>query len=116
MPGGDRTGPLGNGQLSGRQMGYCAGYDAPGYARGGEFGCGLGRGRGHGRAFGGGRGMAFRYGAAGRCGWPSAPAFGAPPAPPVNEVAQLKSQIDGLEQSLAALRQRLHTVEGEAKE
>jgi len=32
MPGGDRTGPMGAGRMSGRAAGYCAGNGAPGYA------------------------------------------------------------------------------------
>ncbi|MBD3402701.1 hypothetical protein GF420_07385 [candidate division GN15 bacterium] len=70
MPGGDRTGPLGRGPLSGRGAGYCRGNDAPGYVdrygrRG--YGGGYGRGRRH-RYFatgmpGGGRGFGRgRYG------------------------------------------------------
>lgn len=32
MPGGDRTGPMGIGPMSGRSAGYCAGFNTPGYA------------------------------------------------------------------------------------
>ncbi len=50
MPGGDRTGPLGDGPMTGRQLGYGAGYDSPGYTKG--PGGGFGRGfRGRGRGF-----------------------------------------------------------------
>lgn len=94
--------------MTGRQFGYCAGNDVAGFARGG-YGCGMGRGRG--RAFGGGRGMAFRHG-----GWGLAPAVGHPMAPPANEAAQLKAQIDGLEKTLNLLKQRLDKVAGEAEE
>ena len=31
MPGGDGTGPLGLGPMTGRAAGYCAGYPVPGY-------------------------------------------------------------------------------------
>lgn len=31
MPGGDRTGPLGLGPMSGRAAGFCAGYQVPEY-------------------------------------------------------------------------------------
>ena len=54
MPRGDRTGPLGEGPRTGRQLGYCADYDHPGYA--------LNPGWGFGRGFfrhGGGRGRGF---------------------------------------------------------
>jgi hypothetical protein len=54
MPGGDRTGPWGDGPMTGRAAGYCTGYAAvPGYAnpvRG--YGRGRGRGYGRGRRFG----------------------------------------------------------------
>ena len=50
MPGGDGTGPFGMGPMTGRGMGYCAGYSVPGYANYG-FGRGLGCGRGFRRMF-----------------------------------------------------------------
>jgi len=59
MPGGDRTGPWGDGPMTGRAAGYCGSYSGPGYAnpvRG--YGRGFGRGwrRGYGRGRGFGRG------------------------------------------------------------
>jgi len=45
MPWGDGTGPLGQGPMTGRRMGYCAGYGVPGYMNPG-FGFGRGFGRG----------------------------------------------------------------------
>jgi len=51
MPRGDRTGPNGQGPMTGRRMGYCAGNNAPGYTEQG-FGRGQGIGRGFGRGFG----------------------------------------------------------------
>jgi hypothetical protein len=57
MPGGDRTGPLGQGPMTGRGAGFCRGYDEPGFASrwsgrrgsagrwGGFGGGGFGRGR-----------------------------------------------------------------------
>lgn len=56
MPRGDGTGRLGMGPLTGRAMGYCAGYPQPGYgarlyaARGLGCRCGWGLGRGFGFA------------------------------------------------------------------
>jgi len=55
MPGGDRTGPLGEGPMTGRQLGYRAGFDSPGFTQ--RFGFGRGRGRG----FGLGSGFRNRY-------------------------------------------------------
>jgi len=69
MPGGDRTGPMGFGPMTGRAMGYCAGFSAPGftypgpglgYGRGFGFGRGMGFGRGFGRGLGFGRGRGWR--------------------------------------------------------
>jgi len=58
MPRGDGTGPAGMGRMSGRGMGFCAGFDAPGFMNPG-FGRGFGRGRGMGRGFGRGFGGGF---------------------------------------------------------
>lgn len=66
MPGGDRTGPMGYGPMTGRGAGFCAGYAAPGYAnpypgRGMMGGGRFGRGRGGG-GFGMGRGRRMGMG------------------------------------------------------
>ena len=58
MPRGDGTGPLGRGSMTGRGMGYCAGFEAPGYANCGRFG-----GRMRARGLGFGRGMGYAWGA-----------------------------------------------------
>ena len=58
MPRGNRTGPRGDGPMSGRGAGYCAGNDRPGFASSGMgYGRGFGRGAGFGRGYG--RGMAY---------------------------------------------------------
>jgi hypothetical protein len=61
MPKGDRTGPMGQGPGTGRVLGMCSGYEAPGYAKG--FGRNMGRGfgfnRGRGMGIGCGRGRYF---------------------------------------------------------
>ena len=51
MPRGDRTGPNGQGSMTGRRMGNCTGYNTPGYMNQG-FGRGQGLRRGMGRGFG----------------------------------------------------------------
>lgn len=58
MPRGDGTGPMGRGSMTGRGMGYCAGYCAPGYANAGMYG-----GRFRARRFAFGRGIGFGWGA-----------------------------------------------------
>ena len=74
MPRGDKTGPQGVGAMTGRGMGFCAGYDVPGYmnpgfnprARG-DYGFRRGMSRGFG--MGGGRGWRHQYYATGLPGW-----------------------------------------------
>lgn len=47
MPRGDGTGPMGLGPMTGRGLGYCAGYGAPGFTNPMPgMGLGLGWGRG----------------------------------------------------------------------
>jgi len=57
MPGGDRTGPAGEGPKTGRRMGYCVGNEHPGFVNlysnwGKGYGRGFRGGFGHGRGFG----------------------------------------------------------------
>ena len=74
MPGGDGSGPMGMGPMTGRAAGFCAGYGVPGYMNAYGRG-GMGRGMGMGRGRGWGRGMGW-----GRGGWGAgvAPALGQP--------------------------------------
>ena len=58
MPGGDRRGPSGYGPMTGRGMGFCSGYDRPGFANN-YPGRGMGRRCFTGQGFGGG-GRGFR--------------------------------------------------------
>lgn len=62
MPFGDRTGPESLGPRTGRGLGYCSGYNTPGFTKGIPRGMGFGRGRGFGRGFGYGRGFGFGRG------------------------------------------------------
>ena len=130
MPGGDRTGPLGMGPMTGRAAGYCAGYNVPGYMN--PYG---GRGMGLARGFrGGGGGRGFRGGFA-------APAFSSPfvdpaytgyypaaaPAPVYNvpgapvmdssqELEMLKKQSDYLAAALDDVKHRIDELESGAPE
>lgn len=108
MPRGDRTGPAGYGPMTGRGLGYCAGYSAPGFMHGG-WGRGFGRGwgRGWGRGMGWGRGF----------GWQQGLMPGGYPAPPTTfrsfpssgEVRsdleayrdELKRELEGVEEELS---------------
>lgn len=106
MPRGDRTGPMGAGPMTGRRMGYCAGYDAPGYVNAGYgrgygrgFGRGLGRGyrRGFGMGFGRGFGRGFVY---------DAPSKEEIKGYINEEIKILKGQLDSLEKRLKELDEK----------
>lgn len=127
MPGGDGTGPMGMGPMTGRGAGYCAGYAMPGTMN--PIG---GRGfRGWGR--GGGRGRRNRFHATGLTGWQRAgmgwPAFGGRPAygapygagftPAVSkeqELEALKGQTEYFEDALEGLRKRIDELQKSATE
>ncbi len=110
MPAGDGTGPMGQGPMTGRGFGYCAGSDVPGAAYGAPgWGRGFGRGRGWGRR----RGW--------RCG--PGPAWGPPPAAyppyvatpaPDQEIAYLHTQAEWLREQLDTINRRIDELEPEA--
>jgi len=113
MPGGDGTGPNGMGSMSGRGMGFCAGYVMPG--RAGFFGGrgGIGRGRG----MGGGRGHRNRFFATGLTGWQRAAAFAPASAPAPTreeEVDLLRSQAEYVKVALEDIRKRIDELEKDA--
>jgi len=123
MPGGDRTGPLGLGPMTGRAAGYCAGYSTPGYMNPlGGRGLGLAWRRGYGR--GGGRG--FRRGFH-PLGWGAAYPlpiyppnwYGAYPPPAggaADELEVLKQQADHLESTLEQVKDRIEELEKKSPE
>jgi hypothetical protein len=111
MPRGDGTGPQRLGAMSGRGLGYCAGYDVPGFANPAGYGLGRGMARGHGGGLG--RGLALRRG---RGGFRPYTGF----VPPVDEIIRsaapdeetvLKSHASVLEEQLAAVKARLGEIE-----
>ena len=120
MPRGDGTGPMGYGPMTGRAMGYCAGYAVPGYMNPGPGGYGMGFGRGWGRGMGGrGRGWGYGYGRgyAAPYAYPPFPAAPyAPPVAPPNEGDYLKNRASYLEQELEGIKQRLSELETEEAE
>jgi len=95
MPRGDRTGPAGEGPLTGRRMGYCAGYDHPGFnnlERG--YGRGFRGGFGHGR----GSGLGFRHGYG---------HYYHESVPDVSEKTLIENEIRILKDQLSSLEERL---------
>ena len=106
MPGGDRTGPRGEGPMTGRAAGYCAGGPAFG------FGWGGGWGRGWRNRF-----YAPRWPRWGRWfapAWRGFPAYG-PPAPPTREqeAEALTTQAEWLQGQLDDINQRLADLENQ---
>jgi hypothetical protein len=107
MPGGDGTGPVGMGPMTGRGAGYCAGYPTPGYMSpvGGRGFWGRGRG--------GGRGRRNWYYATGLPLWARMAQgfFGAPTAEQEREA--LRQQSQQLQESLNAINRRIEDLEKE---
>ncbi len=97
MPYGDHTGPMGYGPRTGRGMGFCNGYDAPGAVNGGRMAYG-GFGRGFGRGMG--RGFGFHRG--------FAPGWRVPAAVPAGDEKQfLQQEVEALSRQLEAAKKRL---------
>lgn len=118
MPRGDSTGPMGMGLMTGRQAGYCAGYNMPGFLNNaGRRIMGMGFGRG---ANLGGRGDGsrrrnrfFAAGMARRTPFGSfAESF--QQADPETEKRALKGQAEYLQSEMDAIKERLDTLNAKA--
>jgi hypothetical protein len=96
MPAGDRTGPMGEGPVTGRGLGYCRDNDFAGN-RNLLWNPGRGFGPGRGRGFRGGRGLGFK-GAYGSFYQGSAD---------VSEKTLIENEIRILKDQLSALEDRL---------
>ncbi|MHB0979842.1 MAG: DUF5320 domain-containing protein [Thermoleophilia bacterium] len=110
MPRGDRTGPFGQGAMTGRAAGYCAGYAVPGFASSATIGRGMG-GPGAGGWSRGGHGYRNRFYATGV----PLSAYGVggpePVLPRDEEIALLKSESQRLRSVLETIDQRLAQIE-----
>jgi hypothetical protein len=111
MPRGDGTGRNGFGPMTGRAMGYCAGYDVPGYVNGGGFGN---------RRFFGRGGLGFGYRSGGRFGYGPRSGRFAPAAPAYGqyydagaEADDLKMHAEALERELKSVKSRIDALEKE---
>ena len=116
MPGGDRTGPEGYGSRTGKALGYCSGYDSPGFVKGAPRGGGFGRGwgLGFGRGFRG-RGRGFWR----RDYYPITVPFYKTPYPESNreeEKTYLEEMVKGLEEELKIIKDRVQELSKEKKE
>ncbi len=122
MPGGDGTGPLGMGPMTGRGAGFCVGYAYPGYRTPAWWGRGyLGWRRGR-----GGWGFGGWYGAGGWPGWGSGLRYPLPyyavsaPSrlePPVEEETRaLKNQVKYYEDALRSTQAFIKELMEETKQ
>ena len=112
MPRGDRTGPMGQGPMTGRGAGSCGGFGRPGYAD--PF---VGRGFGMGWR-GGGRGWGGGWGRGGRFNAPSTPyPFDyVPPMPAYDKESEtqfLRAEADRMKEVLTEIEKRLTELEEE---
>ena len=117
MPGGDRTGSMGQGPRTGRGLGYCSGFDTPGFTKGAGYGMGKGFGFGRGMRFGrgmcGGRGFGrgWGIGASNAGSMPGYPWM--QPMSKDDEIKLLKSQAEELLHSQKNIEKRLGELEKE---
>jgi hypothetical protein len=121
MPGGDRTGPRGLGSRTGRGLGYCAGYDTPGYIRGPGMGFargwrrGGGRGYGQGYWYGRGRGWGYRtpiYEPV----YPSYPLGVVQKITPENQLTILKQEKEYLESEMNGMKGAIDDISKKIEE
>lgn len=125
MPFGDETGPDGAGRMTGRGLGFCAGFDSPGFtrgiprgARGSDRGFGQGFGRGRGRGFGRGFGRAnarFGFGRRFEAIRQDVPQQNVRKDPYAltkeQEIADLKAEKQMIEKELEEIKKRLSDIE-----
>ena len=113
MPGGDKRGPRGQGPMTGRGAGYCAGFDGPGFMagdapRGEGYGWGRGfGGRGRGRGgpgFGQGRGWGFHRGPRPAVDVPYVASPAGDGYTMGEELALLREQLKALEDRIAQIK------------
>lgn len=107
MPGGNRTGPMGAGPMTGRGAGFCAGSGRPG-TMGGRGAMGFGAG--------GGRGCDWRnrFFASGLPAWPRWWGSGTAEASAMSvdqEKQMLEQQLKPLQDALDSMKQRLSDLE-----
>ena len=113
MSAGDRTGPMGQGPGTGRALGFCSGYDDPGFTKG--YGTGMGRRYGFGRS----RGRGMGYGGGRNSNWPLTGFHHERPWTQTisrdDEVSMLKAQAENLKRYQQDIEKRLKELEKEDK-
>ncbi len=104
------------GPMTGRAVGHCAGYSAPGFENsvpGRGLGRGFGRGRGRGQGRGMGRGRAWGANVAPVAPYPYAAPYRE--STPADEKALLEDQMGFLKEQMAGIEQRLGELAKEEK-
>ena len=107
MPRGNGTGPAGQGPMTGRAAGYCAGYEVPGFANASPVRGFRGRGRGNGG--GGGFGWRNRFNATGMIGG-QPEAMGSTGITAQQELAMLVNQVENFENIIDGLRKNIEEL------
>ncbi len=110
MARGNRQGPDEMGPMTGRGLGYCNGYESPGFTKGApRGGSGFGFGRGYGRSYGRGYGRGFgNYGRGFRNPeFVQNPNYTAPQYSKKDEEKFLESEIKTLKEQIKATEERL---------
>ncbi len=120
MPGGDRTGPRGEGARTGRGAGFCSGNESPGYMSPGPgYGGGMRGGMGGMGRMGGGRGRGYRhiYNATGLPRWARGggyPEAQNDPAYAADDLGSLKQEADLIEKRLKSIIDRIKDIESDS--
>ncbi|MDO9566350.1 MAG: DUF5320 domain-containing protein [Candidatus Desulfaltia sp.] len=117
MPGGNGTGPMGMGPMTGRAAGFCAGFGMPGYSNspaGRRFGAGYGKGREF-RGRNAGRGLRYGFHATGLPGWMRFGGYDAPyqDPDPNFEKQTLNGRVKTMQAELDFIKKRLSEIETE---
>jgi hypothetical protein len=112
MPAGNRRGPVNDGPMTGRGLGYCTGYAEPGFTKTAP---GRGMGRGLGRGSGKNFGFGFRRGGAAGSfnrGFWGFPQTGGATSPSKEEtISMLKEESNYYKQNLDELEKRIAELE-----
>lgn len=110
MPGGNGTGPMGMGSMTGRAAGFCAGFGMAGYA---NSPAGRGFGGGYGRRRNAGRGLQYGFHATGLPGWMRFGGYDAPyqDTDPDLDKQTLKNQVKAMQSELDFIKKRLSEIE-----
>lgn len=100
MPYGDKTGPSRVGPMTGRSAGFCAGFNSPGFTRGGGRGMQAGfRGVGNRNRF---RNRRLFLGAS----WET----------PGQDLEEMKQHVDVLERQLADIKNTINSIESNSQD